>query len=34
MLGIHPEVQDFGDEDEKNCETEEINKKAWTSSAF
>ena len=27
MLSIHPEVQDFGEEDEKNCETDEINKK-------
>ena len=26
MLGIHPEVQDFGDECETNCETDEINK--------
>ena len=26
MLNIHPEIQDFGDEDEKNCETDEINK--------
>ena len=26
MLSIHPEVQDFGDKDEKNCETGEINK--------
>ena len=26
MLSIHPEVQDFGDEDETNYETDEINK--------
>ena len=26
MLSIHPGVQDFGDEDGKNCETDEINK--------
>ena len=26
MLSILPEVQDFGDEDEKNCQTNEINK--------
>ena len=26
MPRIHPEVQDFRDEDEKNCETDEINK--------
>ena len=26
MLSIHQEVQDFGDEDEKNFETDEINK--------
>ena len=26
MLSIHPEVQDFGEEDETNYETNEINK--------
>ena len=26
MLSIHPEVQDLGDEDETNYETDEINK--------
>ena len=26
LLGIHPEVLDFGDEDETNEETNEINK--------
>ena len=26
MLNIHAEVQDFGDEDETNYETDEINK--------
>ena len=26
MLSIHPEVQDFGDEDETNYKTDEINK--------
>ena len=26
MLSIHPEVQDLGDEDEKNYETDEMNK--------
>ena len=26
MLSIHAEVQDFGDEDETNYETDEINK--------
>ena len=26
MLSIHPDVQDFGDEDEKNYETDKINK--------
>ena len=26
MLSIYPEVQDFGDEDETNFETDEINK--------
>ena len=26
MLSIHPEVQDFGDEDETNHEIDEINK--------
>ena len=26
MLSIHPEVRDFGDDDETNYETEEINK--------
>ena len=26
MLSIHPEVQDFGDKDETNYETDEINK--------
>ena len=26
MLSIHPEVQDFGDEDETNYETDEVNK--------
>ena len=26
MLGIHPEIQDFGDEDKTNYETVEINK--------
>ena len=26
MLSIHPEVQDLGDEDEMNYETDEINK--------
>ena len=26
MQSIHPEVQDFGDKDETNYETEEINK--------
>ena len=26
LLSIHSKVQDFGDEDEKNCETDEMNK--------
>ena len=26
MLSVHPEVQNFGDEDETNYETDEINK--------
>ena len=26
MLNIHPEVQDFGDEDETNYGTDEVNK--------
>ena len=26
MLSNHPEVKDFGDEDEENCETDDINK--------
>ena len=26
MLSIHPEVQDFGDEDETNYEIDEVNK--------
>ena len=26
MLSIHPEVRDFGDEDETNYKTDEINK--------
>ena len=26
MLSIHPEVKDFGDEDEMNYESDEINK--------
>ena len=26
MLSIHPEVEDFGDKDETNYETEEVNK--------
>ena len=26
MQSIHPEVQDFGDEDKKKCETDKINK--------
>ena len=26
MLSVHPEVRDFGDEDETNYETDEINK--------
>ena len=34
MLSIHPGVQDFGDEDEKNCETDEINNENMESSAF
>ena len=34
MLSIHPEVQDFADEDEKNYETNEIDKDRWSSSAF
>ena len=26
MLSIHPEVENFGDEDETNYETDEVNK--------